>query len=99
MSSIREGKIQKRKTPTKYCNIQKWANAKKRPNEWITLAYAHQKTNDTKQLSQKKVMVRKRELVRHKKTKQKGKVETTNLLPHIKALRKWLSRRWCEIHL
>ncbi len=44
-------------------------------------------------------MAKKRELAKHKNTKQKGKVETTNLLPHIKALRKWLSRRWCEIRL
>ncbi len=38
-------------------------------------------------------MAKKRELARHKKTKQKGKVETT------KVVRKWLSRRWCEINL
>jgi hypothetical protein len=44
--------------------------------------------DDTKQLSLKKAMAKKRELARHKKTKQKGKVETTNLLPHIKVLRK-----------
>jgi hypothetical protein len=58
-----------------------------------------QKIDNTKQLSWKKMMAKKRELAKHKNTKQKGKVETTNLLPHIKALRKWLSRRWCEIRL
>jgi hypothetical protein len=42
---------------------------KKNPNKWITLTYAHQKMDDTKQLSPKKVMAKKKELIKHKKTK------------------------------
>jgi hypothetical protein len=38
----------KRKNLVKHCNAQKWANAKrkKRIDEWITLAHAHQRGND-----------------------------------------------------
>jgi hypothetical protein len=72
MSSIREGKIQKKekkKKPSQKIIAYKSGPMQKNPNKWITLTYAHQKMDDTKQLSQKKVMAKKRELIKHKKTK------------------------------
>jgi hypothetical protein len=57
MSSLRGGKIQDEKISTNHHSAWKWANAKKRHDEQITLACAHQKMNDEK-LSQKGVVAK-----------------------------------------
>jgi hypothetical protein len=54
---------------------------KERFDKWITLAHAHQRMDDG-HLSQKRVVAKIKEHVGHKRTKQKGKIETIGLLPH-----------------
>jgi hypothetical protein len=62
MSSIKEGKIQKRKTITKYCNIQS-GPMQKNPNEWVTLGYAHQKLTIQNNYPKKKRWLKKGNLL------------------------------------
>jgi hypothetical protein len=67
----------------------KVGQCKKKPNEQITLACAHQKMND-KKFSQKGMVAKKKEL----NIKKIQKVGTIGRILH-KAPKRWFFKRWC----
>jgi hypothetical protein len=89
----RERKIQEGKTFIEHHNTQKWANEQRSPTSRSPWCIPTKKWM-TNNYPKKKCWLKKKELIRHKMTKQKGKHKKINLLL-CKVPKIWFSERWC----
>jgi hypothetical protein len=95
--TIRQVKTQEGKTLVEYHNTRKWASAKRgSTNEfpWCMSTKKWMMNNSPKE----EWWLKRRELVEHKRTKQRGKIKIIDFLT-CEAFRRWFFQRWCLKHL